>query len=64
MKLTENYIVEAVAEKLPEIKHIHGGVYFMDNMPLTPSGKVLTKVVKAIVMQKLRNIRENGGNSF
>jgi len=58
VKLTEKDIIEAVAEKLPEIKHIHGGVYFMDCMPLTPSGKVQTKVVKEIVLKQLEKIRE------
>ena len=57
--LTEEDIINVVAEKLPKVKQLYGGVYFMDQMPLTPSGKVQTRVVKEIVMRKLRKIREN-----
>ncbi|XP_070493981.1 probable 4-coumarate--CoA ligase 3 [Chironomus tepperi] len=60
VKLTEKDIIDIVAERLPEVKHIRGGVYFMDNMPLTPNGKVQTKVVKEIVMKEIEKIREEG----
>lgn len=50
--LTEKQIVDYVAERLPEHKQIHGGVYFVDELPTTPSGKVLKRVVLDIIFDK------------
>lgn len=38
--LTEDVVKNYVAGKLPEYKHLHGGVFFVDVLPLTPSGKI------------------------
>lgn len=52
-KLTEYDIKNTVADALPEIQHIHGGVYFVDDMPLTPSGKVQRRMVKEKILNKM-----------
>lgn len=50
--LTEKDIVDFVAAKLPEHKQIHGGVYFVDELPTTPSGKIKKRVVLDIIFDR------------
>lgn len=50
--LSENEISEYVHRKMPVYKQLHGGVYFMDEIPKTVNGKSLRKVVK----EKLINL--------
>lgn len=38
-------------DKLSELKQLYGGVYFMDSLPTTPSGKLLKRIVKERVIQ-------------
>lgn len=50
--LTEKHVMDYVVAKLPEskYKHLHGGVYFVDSLPTTASGKIQ----KRIVIDKIR----------
>lgn len=50
--LTEQFIIDYVAERLPECKHLHGGVHFVDEIPMTPSGKVQKRYVKVIALKE------------
>ena len=50
--LTEQFIIDFVAEKLPEYKHLHGGAHFVDELPMTPSGKIQKRFVKVIAMKE------------
>jgi 4-coumarate--CoA ligase len=45
-KLTEREIVEHVSRNLTSIKHLHGGVVFMDSLPMTVSGKILKRAIR------------------
>lgn len=47
--LSEEEIIKTVADVLPEVKQIYGGVYFVDDMPLTPSGKVQRRVLQELL---------------
>lgn len=49
--LTEKQIIDHVARKLPEHKQIHGGVYFVDEMPMTPSGKIKKRDVLEVIFE-------------
>ncbi len=51
-QLTKNDIVACVADRLPEHKQLHGGVYFVDESPTTPNGKVLKRSLTALVEQE------------
>ncbi|KAG5679844.1 hypothetical protein PVAND_009381 [Polypedilum vanderplanki] len=53
-KLREKSIVDYVASKLPDEKHLSGGVYFFDKFPLTPSGKVK----KSLLLEEIMKIRK------
>jgi 4-coumarate--CoA ligase len=55
--LTEKIIVDYVAEKLPEHKQLHGGVYFVNELPMTSSGKVKKRVVLDMIFEK--NLQQN-----
>ncbi|XP_062539037.1 uncharacterized protein LOC134207332 [Armigeres subalbatus] len=44
-------IVEKVKESLAWYKHLNGGVYFTNELPLTPSGKVMRRTAKNVLMQ-------------
>lgn len=50
--LTEQFIIDYVAEKLPECKHLHGGAHFIDELPMTPSGKIQKRFVKVIAIKE------------
>lgn len=50
--LTEQFIIDYVAEKLPEYNQLHGGVYFVDELPMTPSGKIQKRFVKVIAVRE------------
>lgn len=52
--LTEADIVDYVKKQMPYYKQIHGGVYLIDNLPLTPSGKVVRRKVKEIAEAKYK----------
>lgn len=50
-KVTSDTIKSLVKEKCSDFKQLRGGVYFVDNLPLTPSGKVLRRKVREIAIE-------------
>jgi acyl-CoA synthetase (AMP-forming)/AMP-acid ligase II len=44
-KLTSDEVIEFIASKFPVYKQLHGGVYFFDKLPMTPSGKIIKRKV-------------------
>ncbi|XP_055840538.1 probable 4-coumarate--CoA ligase 3 [Episyrphus balteatus] len=54
--LTENDIAQYVAERMAHFKHLHGGVYFLDSLPKTASGKNIrakvTKILESLYDQR------------
>lgn len=60
ISLAEKEIVDFVAANLPEHKQIHGGVYFVDELPSTLSAKIKKReVVDMIVDINLKKKSEN-----
>lgn len=53
--LTEHEILSVVAEKLPFYKQLYGGVYFVDEIPTNPNGKILRRVIREIAITKHKN---------
>lgn len=51
-KLTEDDILEFAASKLPVNKHLHGGVRFVDKLPMTASGKIQKKKVLEMLLKR------------
>lgn len=47
--LTEQEVTDFVAQQVSVNKQIRGGVYFLDSLPRTPSGKVQAKVVREML---------------
>lgn len=45
-KLTTREIISHVAKNLPPPKQLHGGVVFMNALPMTVSGKVLKRAIR------------------
>lgn len=56
--ITEEIVATHVSSKFPYYKHLSGGVYFVDELPKTPSGKVLRRVM-AKEAERLYNL-QNG----
>lgn len=50
--LTEKQIEMYVEKHLPEYKWLKGGVYFVDQMPTTASGKIIKRMCKEWVMNR------------
>lgn len=48
--LTSEDIIQAVEQEMVDYKRLRGGVYFVDEIPLTPSGKVIKAKVKQIAI--------------
>lgn len=48
--LTEQKIKEIVAANLPENKNLHGGIFFVDELPMTLSGKVQKNLVVQMIV--------------
>lgn len=53
--LAEHEILSEVAEKLPHTKHLYGGVFFIQEMPLSPNGKILRRLVREIAITRYKN---------
>lgn len=51
MEMTEEDVIRVADEILPDYKRLRGGCYFVDELPMTPSGKVQRKVAKQIANQ-------------
>jgi acyl-coenzyme A synthetase/AMP-(fatty) acid ligase len=54
--LTEDKVMQVVSKKLPSRKHILGGVYMVDQLPLTVNGKIKKNKVLEIAIE-MRNSR-------
>ncbi|KAL5276276.1 hypothetical protein ACFFRR_001858 [Megaselia abdita] len=54
--LSEKDIYDHVARKMVDFKHLRGGVYFVDAVPKTASGKNLRRIVKEM-LTKLYNAK-------
>lgn len=44
--VTEQMIVDFIANRLPFYKHLYGGVVFMDSLPVSPAGKVMKRWIR------------------
>jgi 4-coumarate--CoA ligase len=59
--LTEKFIVDFVADNMAVQKHLHGGVFFVDDFPKTASGKIQKRFVKDIVINRMN---KNNSSEF
>lgn len=48
--ITEADVHDVVKSKLSDMKQLRGGVYFVDAIPMTPSGKLLRRLAREIVV--------------
>lgn len=53
--LSEGDVSSFVETNLPSYKWLRGGAHFVDNMPVTPSGKILKRICREMVMEKSTN---------
>lgn len=51
-ELTEQMIVDFVANRLPFYKHLHGAVVFMDSLPASAAGKVMKRWIREKLTKK------------
>jgi 4-coumarate--CoA ligase len=49
--LSEQMVIDYVAQHVPDQKQLRGGVYFIDKLPLTYSGKIMRREVKKIAIE-------------
>lgn len=48
--LTERWVIDTVNGQVGDYKRLRGGVYFVDQLPMTPAGKVLRRAVKEMIV--------------
>ncbi|KAG4069747.1 hypothetical protein HA402_003188 [Bradysia odoriphaga] len=49
--ITEDEVYQLVSDNLADSRKLRGGVYFVDSLPTTPSGKVKRKIAKAYAIE-------------
>ncbi|CAH0592509.1 unnamed protein product [Chrysodeixis includens] len=49
--VSEKELVDFVADKVSSWKQIRGGVYFVDEIPKTPSGKILRRILRDYLLK-------------
>ncbi|XP_071055898.1 luciferin 4-monooxygenase-like [Onthophagus taurus] len=52
-EVSEQEIVDFVAREVSKPKQLHGGVYFVDSIPKTASGKIMRRVLKEMLINKI-----------
>lgn len=57
--LTEHEVHQMIASTFTDNKQLRGGVYFVDSLPTTPSGKVLRREVRNFAAGLYRRTRQN-----
>lgn len=55
--LTEEDVHEFTKVNMPSYKWLRGGVYFVDKMPMTPSGKVIKRKCRELILDM--NVEQN-----
>lgn len=53
--LTENDVIQFVAERASPAKKLRGGVMFLDEIPKNPSGKILRRVLRDMLKKKIKS---------
>lgn len=56
---TKEYIFDAIADEFEYYKHLHGGVYFVDSIPLTTASKVNGKQIIEYVKKQNNQVQFN-----
>lgn len=51
VKLTEQDVIDFVADRSSPAKRLHGGVIFIDAIPKNPSGKILRRELRGLLTQ-------------
>ncbi|XP_070492631.1 uncharacterized protein [Chironomus tepperi] len=59
-EITEQDIIDEVARNFPIFKRLHGGAYFVDSLPMTPSGKIKKRLVRKMAAQMYKSQEING----
>lgn len=57
--ITADDVAALISERLAEYKHLSGGVYFVDALPMTPSGKVMRVIARGIAQQLFEQLNKN-----
>lgn len=55
--ITASFVRQYVADRMLHFENLHGGVYFCESLPLTPSGKIIRREVTEMCV-KLRNLNK------
>ncbi|KAG5676094.1 hypothetical protein PVAND_005948 [Polypedilum vanderplanki] len=58
--LTEQDIIDEVAKNFPLFKRLHGGAFFVNELPMTPSGKIKKRIVREMAARMYKSQEING----
>ena len=56
--VTEQDVMNYVAERVSIYKRLHGGVYFVDELPMTASGKIQKRFVKTMAIEMYEKLNK------
>lgn len=56
--LKESDIVKCVAGKFAHYNQLLGGVYFVDKLPMTPTGKFIKRLVKEVAIEGFNKAKQ------
>lgn len=54
-RITSEEIKNVVQETCSDFKQLRGGVYFVETLPMTPSGKILRRIVRGMAIELYNN---------
>ena len=56
-KITEGDVEKLISENLASYKALTGGVAFLDEIPKSPSGKILKRILREQAEEEINNTR-------
>ncbi|XP_050094735.1 luciferin 4-monooxygenase-like [Anopheles aquasalis] len=64
VSISEQEIVDGVADVVADCKRLRGGVFFVDNLPLTSSGKIARKRCRDLALQLYKEREQDAANEM
>lgn len=56
--ITAQDISDVVAQELADYKRLRGGVFFVDELPMTASGKIVKRKVRDIAVRMFQSVKK------
>lgn len=55
VELTEEEVIQFIADRVSPAKRLHGGVIFIDEIPKSPAGKIFRRTLRDMLKRKIKS---------